>query len=179
MTKMTMKIIIIVTSILAIPCLIVGGSVIYNELMRVSSFFVHKPAEIHDPFVESLKTTLRQTDLSLLQLSDVTPFDWDKVYVFTPYTRNEVVRVALGNAVDPREIEMRDDICLVVFTKGEEVVHTSEVSPVVCIFRYPESYPYTQKACGIDREAAIFRLHHTYLEDSDWWEATFVYGGDQ
>ncbi len=60
-----------------------------------------------------------------VRLKDLTDFEWDRVYVFTPYTSAEEIRRALGFTQSQRvdtSIEMLDSFNLLVFTNARKVV---------------------------------------------------------
>ena len=57
-------------------------------------------------------------------------FVWDTMYVFGPYTPPDTVEAALGftwSDPDKVAIEQRDDINLVIFTRGRAVVDSLEL----------------------------------------------------
>ena len=60
-----------------------------------------------------------------LRLEALTPFGWDRVYIFPPYTTPEGVRKSLGfdwPKASAIGIDSRDDINLLVFVKDGRVV---------------------------------------------------------
>jgi hypothetical protein len=60
-----------------------------------------------------------------VSLKEVTDFEWDRVYIFTPYTPLKEIDEALGfQWMQARkfQLERRDDINLLVFTASGEVV---------------------------------------------------------
>lgn len=67
-----------------------------------------------------------------LQLSHITRFPWDRVFVFSPNTPTTEIAKIMGkpvpDAVAKSGIERRDDIHLLVFMDGERVSHVSAVS---------------------------------------------------
>lgn len=168
MSKLS-KVAIIAISTILLVCFIQIGLFFHHRFVKLE--------EIDDrpTFTRLLRSALQQNkERPLLKLEEVTPFDWDKVYLFPPYTPHKIVTQALGNAVDPRGIRERDDISLLVFTKGEAIIHVAEVSTGFCAFKYPDCFPHTKVAFGIDRGAAVFRIRYRRL-DFDWWEAILVW----
>ncbi|MBL0693963.1 hypothetical protein [Comamonas sp. JC664] len=54
-------------------------------------------------------------------MAEVTDFDWDALYVFTPYVGEELIKKRLGMDWSGAR-EVYDTECLLVFLKGNEVV---------------------------------------------------------
>jgi hypothetical protein len=62
---------------------------------------------------------------AVVDLAQVGPTDWDRVYIFHPYTSTETIQQALGFRWPDAErtsIESNDGVNLVVFVKGGESV---------------------------------------------------------
>ncbi|CAN1209438.1 hypothetical protein TUMEXPCC7403_04390 [Tumidithrix helvetica PCC 7403] len=60
-----------------------------------------------------------------LKLRSLTAFDWDKVYIFPPYTSVDEIQKSLGfpwKAAESSRIFEREDISLLVFVKRNQVV---------------------------------------------------------
>lgn len=63
-----------------------------------------------------------------IDLHSLTDFDWDKAYIFYPYTDQETIDKQLGvHFKDPSNMKMRDDIFLLVFIQNNKVVHYAEI----------------------------------------------------
>ena len=96
---------------------------------------------------------------SSLQLSTIAPFDWDRVYVFGPYSTAKEIQEAIGlKWWDSRiSIEIMDDVNLLVFVKDQQVVAWSEVS------RHIEFLPTTRavERQGLARDRAVFDVAPT------------------
>jgi hypothetical protein len=59
-----------------------------------------------------------------IKLKDLTDFKWDRVYIFTPYTRHEKIDEALGFVWQPARsigIDLHDNFNLIVFTHNGQV----------------------------------------------------------
>lgn len=66
-----------------------------------------------------------------LDVSSLTDFEWDSLYVFTPYTTREAIDSALGfpwNHDAVARIEMLDSFNLLVFVHDQQVVRFVEQS---------------------------------------------------
>ncbi|GGH87423.1 hypothetical protein JOD43_003624 [Pullulanibacillus pueri] len=61
--------------------------------------------------------------------SAMSGFEWDKVYIFTPYSTLKQINKAVGYEwlTHKQGIQFRDDINLVAFVKGNKVVYSVEV----------------------------------------------------
>lgn len=60
----------------------------------------------------------------IVRLKDLTTFEWDRFYEFSPYTRREEVRETLGINWDPNtSIPHQDQNDLLVFVNRGKVVH--------------------------------------------------------
>ena len=62
---------------------------------------------------------------TFLRLQDITPFAWERVYMFAPYTAAGRIEETLGFAWPQAKsigIDYRDDITLLVFVNGGKVV---------------------------------------------------------
>ncbi|MDF1999066.1 hypothetical protein [Peribacillus frigoritolerans] len=58
----------------------------------------------------------------------MTTFDWEKAFIFTPYSTQEGIEEQLGvNFNDPSDIDWRDDIYLLVYLNDDKVVQYIEV----------------------------------------------------
>jgi hypothetical protein len=77
--------------------------------------------EIVGSVLHSKKTT---GDPTYLDVRRVMPFDWDKFYVFPPYTPIDDIEKALGfgwGTAKKTKINERDDITLLVFVMGRTI----------------------------------------------------------
>jgi len=55
-------------------------------------------------------------------LLDITPFDWDVVYSFTPYTPKEIITEVLGSKFDSIKETTSEGMNQIVCVKSGEVV---------------------------------------------------------
>ncbi|WP_175639379.1 hypothetical protein [Metabacillus schmidteae] len=94
--------------------------------------------------INSIVENVNNTEISIKTLAD---FDWDKGFLFTPYSTQKGIDEQLGvHFKDPSNIDWRDDIYLLVFMENDKVVQYVE----------------------IDRQGADFKLgEKEYLTPSD------------
>ncbi|PMC33876.1 hypothetical protein CJ195_26005 [Bacillus sp. UMB0899] len=94
--------------------------------------------------INSIVENVNNTEISIKTLAD---FDWDKGFLFTPYSTQKGIDEKLGvHFKDPSNIDWRDDIYLLVFMEDDKVVQYVE----------------------IDRQGADFKLgEKEYLTPSD------------
>ena len=87
-------------------------------------YFAMQPSSVSYRLAERLQ----QLDAPV-SFAEITPFDWDHVYVFPPYTSHAVIQSSLGFEWNPlwhTTIEHSDGVCLVVFVKNKSVAHWFE-----------------------------------------------------
>jgi hypothetical protein len=78
--------------------------------------------QVADRFVESLASG------GPVSLKSITPFSWDVVYIFPPYTPGqEIQRLTGAEPSSMKDIETRDDICLLVFMQSGRFLQTIEI----------------------------------------------------
>lgn len=76
----------------------------------------------------SIYSMVEDKNKSEIGIKSLTTFDWDKAYLFTPYSTQEAIEEELGTDFkDPSHISTRDDIYLLVFLDGDEVVQYVEM----------------------------------------------------
>jgi hypothetical protein len=74
---------------------------------------------------KKLIKTVKQGSGTVFHMRDLTPFEWDRMYVIQPYTSPEATNRKLGfewAGAKSRNIGMFDTIRLLVFVKGKDVV---------------------------------------------------------
>ncbi|RKQ17173.1 hypothetical protein D8M05_05785 [Oceanobacillus bengalensis] len=77
---------------------------------------------------KSIYSIVKDKHNSEISLKSLTSFDWEKGFLFTPYSTEEGIVEQLGvNFNDPSDIAWRDDIYLLVFMNDEKVVQYVEV----------------------------------------------------
>lgn len=83
----------------------------------------------HNQKLEKLiQTAISKENIQEFDLKSLTDFDWNKAFLFPPYTVQETIDEQLGTQFkDPSNMDKRDDIYLLVFMKGNKVVQYTEV----------------------------------------------------
>lgn len=90
-----------------------------------------------------------------IQVQSLTDFEWDKAFLFEPYTSNDVIIKTLGvDFKDPSNIEMREGIYLLVFLHENNVVHYVEIN------RQQNSFSLGEKEYITPNEDLIFIDRH-------------------
>ena len=60
---------------------------------------------------ESIHSIVEDKNISEININSLTNFDWDKAFLFAPYTTQESVEEQLGvDFKDPSKIDIRDEI---------------------------------------------------------------------
>jgi hypothetical protein len=65
----------------------------------------------------------------IVDFAEIAPFAWDRVYIFGPYTSNELIHAWLGfhwSGLKRTSIDWNEGVNLVVFVRGTKVVHWFE-----------------------------------------------------
>lgn len=76
----------------------------------------------------SIFSIVEDEDNSKIEIDSLTSFNWDKAFLFTPYSPQEHIEEELGTDFkDPSNISMRDDIYLLVFLEGDKAVQYVEM----------------------------------------------------
>jgi hypothetical protein len=87
--------------------------------------------------VYSLVEDINNTEI---HINSVTNFNWDKAFLFEPYSGQEILTKEIGvNYKDSSNIAMRDDIYLLVFLNESKVVHYAEIKRQGCSFSIGEN----------------------------------------
>lgn len=77
---------------------------------------------------KSISSITEDKNNSEIILTTLTSFDWQKAFLFTPYSTQEGIEEQLGFKFnDPSDIDYRDDIYLLVFINDDKVVQYVEV----------------------------------------------------
>ncbi|KSU64528.1 hypothetical protein AS034_01435 [[Bacillus] enclensis] len=77
---------------------------------------------------ESIFTIVDDENNSEISVGALTDFKWDQAFLFEPYTPDEQMEKELGvEFEDPSNLRSRDDIYLLVFLHGGEVVQYAEI----------------------------------------------------
>jgi hypothetical protein len=80
---------------------------------------------------QELVKTVKRGPGTVFQMRDLTPFEWDRMYVIQPYTPPEAINEKLGfewAGAKGSNIGSFDTIRLLVFVKGKEVAADVEYS---------------------------------------------------
>jgi hypothetical protein len=76
----------------------------------------------------SIYSIVEDKNKSEIVIKSMTTFDWDKAFLFTPYSTQEAIEEELGTDFkDPSNISTREDIYLLVFLDGDNVVQYVEI----------------------------------------------------
>lgn len=84
---------------------------------------------ISDEFVENrIDSFIMNEERTVIDINSLTDFSWDKAYIFIPYTSSEEITEKINFKWKySKSIEYRDDINLIVFVKGKNVVSYIEL----------------------------------------------------
>jgi hypothetical protein len=114
-------------TLIAVLPFMIGMAVFFylrGSALTITSFadFIQKSAE-QKALEESIKATLAShQDGDLIELAELTPFSWDKVYIFGEYTSSDVINKTIGFewlAFKGNVSELND---LLVFVRRQQVV---------------------------------------------------------
>ncbi len=77
---------------------------------------------------ESIYSVVGDKNKSEINIKSLTTFDWEKAFLFTPYSTQEGIEEQLGaDFKAPSNIDIRDDIYLLVFLNKDKVVQYVEI----------------------------------------------------
>ena len=78
---------------------------------------------------ETIHSVIKDKNISEINTNSLTNFDWDKAFLFAPYTTQESIEEQLDvDFKDPSKIDIRDDIYLLVFLNDNKAVHYAEIN---------------------------------------------------
>lgn len=78
---------------------------------------------------EAIFSVVEDKNNNEIDINSLTNFDWDKAFLFAPYTPQESINEQLGvDFKDPSNIDFRDDIYLLVFLNDDTVVQYAEIN---------------------------------------------------
>ena len=116
--------------------------------------------DLKSALISAIEKKQGQDEKVIVKLQSITTFQWDKFYVFTPYTPIEKIHKTLGFNC-PRAVKSginhRDDINLLVFVKDRKVIQHLE---------YPRSHGdfyKIKKKNGFTPKEAIFEVREEDL----------------
>ncbi|WP_404451910.1 hypothetical protein LG329_16405 [Virgibacillus necropolis] len=100
---------------------------------------------IHNTELEdSIYSIVEDKNKNELGLTSLTTFEWENAFLFSPYSTQEGIEEQLGIYFkDPSNIDIRDDIYLLVFLKGDKVVQYVEIERQGSDFSIEEKGPLT------------------------------------
>ncbi len=82
----------------------------------------------HVELEKSINSIVEDENNTEIIMKTLTDFDWDKGFLFTPYSSQEGIDEKLGVYFkDPSNMDWRDDIYLLVFMKDDKVVQYVEM----------------------------------------------------
>ncbi len=108
------------------------------------------------PVSSYLSERVRRGQGTVIDFVEAAPFSWDRLYIFGPYTSAECICNRLGfdwQGVSSTSIRESETVNLLVFVKGQEVVHW---------FEYPRSDGELEGLVnqkGYSRKEAKFQVH--------------------
>jgi len=77
---------------------------------------------------DSIYSIIEDKSKGEINVNSLTNFNWDKAFLFTPYSPAEYIEEQLGTTFkDKSNLDMRDDIYLLVFLNEDEVVQHVEI----------------------------------------------------
>lgn len=134
-------------------------------------------AGAHDRQKEIFKTRLaaavskrdQSAEHVAVRLRDLTDFQWDKVYIFRPYTTPEDINKALGfiwAEAEETQIDKFDNFNLIVFTANNKVV--SYVNLPLSIGNFTAGGAEERLQRGVGADQAIFSIeaqNHIVLQE--------------
>ena len=103
-----------------------------NSFLSLASFALVLTVACRDIGAElqqKLVRTVKQGRGTVIDMRELTPFEWDRMYVIQPYTQPEAINRKLGfewTKAKTSPIQMFDTVILLVFVKGKEVVAVVE-----------------------------------------------------
>jgi hypothetical protein len=78
---------------------------------------------------KSIQSIIKDKSKSEININSLADFDWDKAFLIMPYSNQESIKDQLGvEFQDPSNMESRDDIFLLVFLNGDDVVQYAELN---------------------------------------------------
>lgn len=77
---------------------------------------------------ESFHTMINNKNNTVIDLNEIAKFDWEKAYLFSPYTSKDSINNTLGlKFIGDSRIETSDDIYLIIYVNKEKIVQYSEI----------------------------------------------------
>lgn len=114
---------------------------------------------------EKIKTPINSEELEEINISKLTPFKWNKLFIFKPYTPIDSINDKLGfvwEGAEKSHINQDDNFNLLVFTEKNKVIHyikwPREKGDFMKIKKLKYSY-----------DSAIFILKKEKYGNQDWF----------
>jgi hypothetical protein len=130
MKKTKARLVILTVAVLSVVWLGVSQSRILSKFHASPQSGRENSEKFKKRLTAAIARKRETTEQVSVNLKELTDFEWDRVYVFTPYTPLEQVNDTLGyiwpHAKSIR-IDARDDINLIVFTADGQVVDYVEL----------------------------------------------------
>ncbi|MGD8192422.1 hypothetical protein ACQCN2_20815 [Brevibacillus ginsengisoli] len=86
--------------------------------------YVQHQVRVEQQIVSAVEKKRQTNERALIDFTQIAPFAWDNVYIFTPYTSSKMISKQLGfkwNHKVVSTIETHDHIDLLVFVQNKEV----------------------------------------------------------
>ncbi|WP_221567981.1 hypothetical protein [Alkalihalobacillus sp. TS-13] len=85
---------------------------------------------IHNKELEgAIEAKLAEAATTEINLKELTDFNWEKAYIFYPYSSDSMIETQVGFSIDnARSISHRDDINLLVLVAKDQKVYYAEIS---------------------------------------------------
>ena len=94
-------------------------------LLCACAYALLRPEPVYEKNAEKLQSKIKKLEeREISDLADFTPFAWDRIYSFAPYTSAEEVYQTIGQGKDGLRIQptVSENMMQVVFLKDGEVV---------------------------------------------------------
>ncbi len=101
-----------------------------------------------------------------ISLANLSIIEWDKLYIYGPYTTNDDIASDIGGVntqIIDASIEDRDDICLLIFT------YKSNIKLSLVYPRKNFDFSTISTKNPVQREAAVFRLVESSNENGRYY----------
>jgi hypothetical protein len=142
--------------------LLLGGIILFASVILFDTYVIGPPIEANptpDPLEADLTELISKYEsgeVASIDLSTVTSFSWDRVYVFIPYTTPTTIDRSVGlswRKLCRTEIETAEGINLLIFTYKQKAVHCLEYPIPILDFS-----PLAKYSSGIPIQDANFLL---------------------
>ena len=142
--KTTVTLFVIVT-------LILGGIKFREFYLAIGSPTGINPPDPLETELAELISQYEDGSISVIDLTSITRFSWDKVYIFGPYTQPSEIETAVGKSWQKNcntEIASLENSTLLLFTNNEKVVHCTDYpmdkNDFVSLYRHTEGFSFNE-----------------------------------